>query len=215
MLDEVHYLQDPSRGAVWEEVIIHLPAEIDIVALSATVSNAEEVAAWMQTVRGETETIIEERRPVELVHLYMVGDRGRRALHLLPTFVDDGGELRPNPVAAAARRPRTLPRHAGQRRRRLYKPWRTEVVERLADEQMLPAIVFVFSRAGCDQAVEQCLAGGRAAHRLGRAARAAPDRRRHVDSARRRRPRRARLRHVARRARGRRRRAPRRAWSRR
>jgi len=63
VLDEVHYLQDPSRGAVWEEVIIHLPADIDIVALSATVSNAEEVAAWMQTVRGATETVIEERRP--------------------------------------------------------------------------------------------------------------------------------------------------------
>ena len=62
VLDEVHYLQDRSRGAVWEEVIIHLPSEIDIVALSATVSNAEEVAAWMQTVRGATETVIEERR---------------------------------------------------------------------------------------------------------------------------------------------------------
>src|SRR2546425_3098312 len=66
VLDEVHYLQDRSRGAVWEEVIIHLPAEIDIVALSATVSNAEEVAAWMQTLRGATETVIEERRPVDL-----------------------------------------------------------------------------------------------------------------------------------------------------
>ena len=103
VLDEVHYLQDPSRGAVWEEVIIHLPAEIDIVALSATVSNAEEVAAWMQTVRGETEAVIEERRPVELVHLYMVGDRSAEQLHLLPTFADQGGEPTPNPVAAAAR----------------------------------------------------------------------------------------------------------------
>src|SRR5205809_3346270 len=99
VLDEVHYLQDRSRGDVWEEVIIHLPSEIDIVALSATVSNAEEVAAWMQTVRGETEAIIEERRPVELRHLYMVGERGTEGVHLLPTFVDDG-ELRPNPVAA-------------------------------------------------------------------------------------------------------------------
>jgi len=158
VLDEVHYLQDPSRGAVWEEVIIHLPAEIDIVALSATVSNAEEVAAWMQTVRGATETVIEERRPVELEHLYMAGDRGAPGLHLLPTFVSDGGELRPNPVAARLDA-RNVPRR-GQRRRRLYTPWRTEVVERLAEERMLPAIVFVFSRAGCDQAVEQCLAAG-------------------------------------------------------
>ncbi len=159
VLDEVHYLQDPARGAVWEEVIIHLPADIDIVALSATVSNAEEVAAWMQTVRGATETVIEERRPVDLVHLYMVGDRSAPSLHLLPTFVDDGGgESRPNPVAT-----RLDGRNApdrGQRRRRLYKPWRTEVVERLAEERMLPAIAFVFSRTGCDQAVEQCLAAG-------------------------------------------------------
>jgi ATP-dependent RNA helicase HelY len=158
VLDEVHYLQDRSRGAVWEEVIIHLPAEIDIVALSATVSNAEEVAAWMQTVRGATETVIEERRPVDLVHLYLVGDRGASELHLLPTFVDDDGDLRPNP-AATRLDGRNVPARA-QRRRRLYKPWRTEVIERLAAERMLPAIYFVFSRAGCDQAVEQCLATG-------------------------------------------------------
>ena len=158
VLDEVHYLQDRSRGAVWEEVIIHLPADIDIVALSATVSNAEEVAAWMQTVRGATETVIEERRPVDLVHLYMVGDRGAPSLHLLPTFADHDGESRPNPVATRLDG-RNVP-DRGQRRRRLYKPWRTEVVERLADERMLPAIAFVFSRTGCDQAVEQCLASG-------------------------------------------------------
>ncbi len=158
VLDEVHYLQDPTRGAVWEEVIIHLPADIDIVALSATVSNAEEVAAWMQTVRGATEAVIEERRPVELEHLYLVGDRGAETLHLLPTFVSDGGDPRPNPTAARLDA-RNVPRR-GQRRRRLYTPWRTEVVERLAEERMLPSIVFVFSRAGCDQAVEQCLAAG-------------------------------------------------------
>ena len=158
VLDEVHYLQDRSRGAVWEEVIIHLPSEIDIVALSATVSNAEEVAAWMQTLRGATETVIEERRPVDLVHLYLVGDRSAPNLHLLPTFVDHDGESRPNPVATRLDG-RNVP-DRGQRRRRLYKPWRTEVIERLAEERMLPAITFVFSRTGCDQAVEQCLAAG-------------------------------------------------------
>ncbi len=158
VLDEVHYLQDRSRGAVWEEVIIHLPSDIKIVALSATVSNAEEVAAWMQTVRGATETVIEEQRPVDLVHLYLVGDRGAPSLHLVPTFVDHDGESRPNPVATRLDG-RNVP-DRGQRRRRLYKPWRTEVVERLAEERMLPAIVFVFSRTGCDQAVEQCLASG-------------------------------------------------------
>src|SRR5262249_42597525 len=99
VLDEVHYLQNRYRGAVWEEVIIHLPADVDLVCLSATVSNAEEVAAWIQTVRGETEPVIEERRPVELRHLYMAGERGTDRLHLLPTFVDHDGELTPNPVA--------------------------------------------------------------------------------------------------------------------
>src|SRR5688572_23978719 len=65
VLDEVHYLQNAYRGPVWEEVIIHTPPEVDLVCLSATVSNAEEFADWIQTVRGETTAIIEETRPVE------------------------------------------------------------------------------------------------------------------------------------------------------
>jgi ATP-dependent RNA helicase HelY len=69
ILDEVHYLQDPYRGAVWEEVIIHLPRDVHLVCLSATVSNAEEFAGWVETVRGETEAVIEEHRPVRLEHL--------------------------------------------------------------------------------------------------------------------------------------------------
>ncbi len=95
VLDEVHYLQDQYRGPVWEEVIIHTPPEVDLVCLSATVSNAEEFADWIQTVRGATVAIIEERRPVELNHFYMVGDRETDELTLLPTFVDG----KPNPEA--------------------------------------------------------------------------------------------------------------------
>ncbi|HEX5614577.1 MAG TPA: DEAD/DEAH box helicase [Acidimicrobiia bacterium] len=160
VLDEVHYLQNRYRGAVWEEVIIHLPHDVALVALSATVSNAEEVADWIRTVRGATAVIIEERRPIELQHLYLVGDRSDAGLQLLPTFVDEGdGELRPNPVAARLDGRHAPRRRAGQRPR-LYTPWRSEVVERLAEERMLPAIVFVFSRVGCDRAVEQCLAAG-------------------------------------------------------
>ncbi|MDQ1520080.1 MAG: ATP-dependent helicase HelY, partial [Actinomycetota bacterium] len=158
VLDEVHYLQNRYRGAVWEEVIIHLPHDVDLVCLSATVSNAEEVAAWIETVRGETEAVIEERRPVELVHLYVAGDRGSEGLHLLPTFVDHDGEPSPNPVAARLDQRAPAARHG--RRSRLYKPWRSEVAERLWDEQMLPAIYFVFSRSGCDAAVDQCVAAG-------------------------------------------------------
>jgi ATP-dependent RNA helicase HelY len=158
VLDEVHYLQNRYRGAVWEEVIIHLPATVDLVCLSATVSNAEEVADWIETVRGETEAVIEERRPVELVHLYLAGDRGSEQLQLLPTFVDHDGEPSPNPVAA--RLDQRAPAARPGRRTKLYKPWRSETVERLWDEQMLPAIYFVFSRSGCDAAVDQCVAAG-------------------------------------------------------
>src|SRR5256714_12884081 len=94
VLDEVHYLQNPYRGAVWEEVIIHLAPEVDLVCLSATVSNAEEFADWIETVRGETQAIIEERRPVRLRHLYLVGDREAEQVHILPTFVEAEGPAR-------------------------------------------------------------------------------------------------------------------------
>jgi len=160
VLDEVHYLQDRYRGAVWEEVIVHLPAGVDLVALSATVSNAEEVADWIRTVRGDTTAVIEERRPVELVNLYLVGERGGPP-HLLPTLVDSpepGGEPRPNPDAA--RLDRRRPHGPRRDRSRLVTPYRSETVELLAAEGMLPAIYFVFSRAGCDRAVEQLLATG-------------------------------------------------------
>ena len=114
VLDEVHYLQDRYRGAVWEEVIVHLAPEVALVCLSATVSNAEEVAAWIETVRGETTPIIEERRPVLLQHRYLLGERDADALHLLPTFVGEGDDLRPNPDAErldrrVGRRPRSQP----------------------------------------------------------------------------------------------------------
>jgi ATP-dependent RNA helicase HelY len=158
VLDEVHYLQDRYRGPVWEEVIIHTPPEVDLVCLSATVSNAEEFADWIQTVRGATTAIIEEKRPVTLNHLYMVGDREADELRLMPTFVD--GE--PNPEAM---RLESRPAHPGDRyrahpRARLHTPRRAEVVDRLWDEGMLPAIYFIFSRAACDDAVKQCLDSG-------------------------------------------------------
>ncbi len=162
VLDEVHYLQNAYRGPVWEEVIIHTPPEVDLVCLSATVSNAEEFADWIGTVRGSTETVIEERRPVTLHNLYLVGDRHHERPLLLPTLVDG----RPNPEAAAidageSRAMREAPRPArGQRRGRLYTPRRTEVVQTLRERDMLPAINFIFSRAACDDAVVQCLNEG-------------------------------------------------------
>ena len=157
VLDEVHYLGNAYRGSVWEEVIIHSPPEVGLVCLSATVSNAEELADWVATVRGPTAAVIEERRPVTLHQLYLVADRESEDLHLLPTFVD----ANPNPEAArldAARSPRG---DRGSRPRgRLSTPRRADVVDRLNDERMLPAIYFIFSRQACDDAVSQCIAAG-------------------------------------------------------
>ena len=157
VLDEVHYLQDAYRGPVWEEVILHLDPSVRLVCLSATVSNAEELADWITTVRGPTSAVIEEQRPVELRNLYCVGDRSSPDLHLLPTLVDGS----PNPEASrldAESLRGTLLR--GRPNRRFFTPRRTEVVERLADEDLLPAIYFIFSRAACDDAAAACAAAG-------------------------------------------------------
>ncbi|HEX4817078.1 MAG TPA: DEAD/DEAH box helicase, partial [Nonomuraea sp.] len=159
VLDEVHFLQDAYRGPVWEEVIIHLPPSVRLVCLSATVSNAEELAEWISTVRGPTEAIIEERRPVELQNLYCVGDKGSQDMHLLPTLVDG----RPNPEAGRLDDETLHARGRGQRgrpRRRFFTPRRVEVIERLQDEGMLPAITFIFSRKACDEARDVCLDAG-------------------------------------------------------
>jgi ATP-dependent RNA helicase HelY len=159
VLDEVHFLQDTYRGPVWEEVIIHLPQTVRLVCLSATVSNAEELAAWMTTVRGPTAAVIEERRPVSLESLYLIGDRTAERLHLLPTLVDG----RPNPEAhrldSEAVRGVRGPRRTGARRK-LYTPARLEVLDRLEGAFMLPAITFIFSRNGCDEAARSVTTAG-------------------------------------------------------
>jgi ATP-dependent RNA helicase HelY len=158
VLDEVHYLQDAYRGPVWEEVMIHLPTDVRLVCLSATVSNAEELADWITTVRGPTATIIEEARPVDLLNLYLVGDKGSDRLHLLPTLVDG----RPNPEASRldAETLQSRGRQVRRPRRRFFTPRRVEVIERLNDEAMLPALYFIFSRAACNDAVSACLDAG-------------------------------------------------------
>ncbi|WP_432478391.1 DEAD/DEAH box helicase [Nocardioides sp. GXQ0305] len=181
VMDEVHYLADRDRGAVWEEVIIHLPESVTLVSLSATVSNAEEFGEWLQTVRGEVDTIVEERRPVPLFQHVMVG----RRLHDLfassdvdaaAGFVGEGAPVnrelervaRDDWASSRLMRDRRSPRKGrpGSSKnprsvgngRRVWIPSRVEVVDRLEREGLLPAIVFVFSRVGCDAAVTQCLA---------------------------------------------------------
>jgi ATP-dependent RNA helicase HelY len=161
ILDEVHYLQDAYRGPVWEEVIIHLSSEVRLVCLSATVSNAEEMAEWLTMVRGPTRLVLEEERPVELRNLYLVGDRSSEHLQLLPTLVDG----RPNREAERLDNDGLPgrahgPRRRGRSRRRFFTPPRPEVVELLDDRDMLPTIYFIFSRMGCEEAVSACVDAG-------------------------------------------------------
>lgn len=151
VLDEVHYLQDRYRGPVWEEVIIHLTPRVPIVALSATIANAEEFTEWVRSRRGPTRLVVERHRPVPLESLYLVEDRYHRTLVLSPIFESTG---RPN-----GQMRRLLQKGRG-RFRRFATPRRLPVVERLAEESLLPAIYFIFSRAGCEQAAAAVAAAG-------------------------------------------------------
>ncbi len=155
VLDEAHYLQDPFRGAAWEEVIIHCPEHVRFVCLSATISNDREFADWVEERRGLTELISADHRPIPLESIYMVKERsGAQNLHMLPTFITREGRRRPNP-----RIERLLSMERG-RRRRFKTPNRIETVERLQGEGMLPAIYFIFSRAGCDAAAQRLVDAG-------------------------------------------------------
>ncbi|MFC0598140.1 DEAD/DEAH box helicase [Streptomyces palmae] len=181
VMDEVHYLSDRFRGAVWEEVIIHLPESVTLVSLSATVSNAEEFGDWLDTVRGDTEVIVAEHRPVPLWQHVLAG---RRMYDLFEEKSQrDGGqgtgrrEVNPDLVRLARmensrptfgrdkRRGRNGVREADRERERrqrsrIWTPSRPEVIDRLDAEGLLPAITFIFSRAGCEAAVQQCLHAG-------------------------------------------------------
>ncbi len=161
VMDEVHYLADRFRGAVWEEVIIHLPASVTLVSLSATVSNAEEFADWLVTVRGETRAVVTEHRPVPLWQHMLVGRRMFDLFH--DATAAQMHEVHPELLRYTrdlARRLDGEGRARPGRGRRPFGPYRPDVVERLDGEGLLPAILFIFSRAGCDAAVQQCLAAG-------------------------------------------------------
>jgi len=166
VMDEVHYLADRFRGAVWEEVIIHLPESVTLVSLSATVSNAEEFADWLVTVRGDTQVVVEERRPVPLWQHMLVGRR-LFDLFALPAVAPPAGgaeAAQVDPELVRYARDQLRPAEVGRPGRPLRLRWRPPsrptVIERLDREGLLPAITFVFSRAGCDAAVRQCLRAG-------------------------------------------------------
>ena len=182
VLDEVHYLADRFRGAVWEEVIIHLPESVVLTALSATVSNAEEFGDWLTSVRGGTEVIVDEHRPVPLWQHMMAGSR-LYDMFAGPAHGELGGprggrlEVNPELIRLSQRDParwrgpgqpparerrgrdgRGIRPGSGGRPQRFVPPRRGEVIARLDRAGLLPAITFIFSRAGCDAAVQQCLA---------------------------------------------------------
>src|ERR1700749_4506457 len=159
VLDEVHYLADRSRGAVWEEVIIHLPESVRVVALSATVSNAEEFGDWLAQVRGGTQVIVDEHRPVPLWQHMLAGRR------LYDLFTDDdhrevNQELVRLAHREAIRQPSSRPGRGGHRQKRNAAPYRPEIIDRLDGAGLLPAITFIFTPAGWDPAVHPSPAAG-------------------------------------------------------
>ena len=204
VMDEVHYLADRFRGAVWEEVIIHLPSEVQVASLSATVSNAEEFGAWLDTVRGQTDVIVSEHRPVPLWQHVMVGRKivdlfagdttfdeiapageADAAATTAPTESTDpstrpGFEVNPELLSMARAESQMNFRgrfgHGGRNDRRqqrqrddapqggprspVRKASRPQVIASLDRQDLLPAITFIFSRAGCDAAVAQCVTAG-------------------------------------------------------
>ena len=153
VMDEVHYLADKFRGAVWEEILIHLSEAVQVISLSATVSNAEEFGEWLQTVRGDTEVIVSEIRPVPLYQNVLFGNR------LVDLF---GENHKLNPELTRLERD-SYRQVRGTWREKPKGPkslTRSEVIEKLDREGLLPAITFIFSRNNCDTAVRQCLAAG-------------------------------------------------------
>jgi ATP-dependent RNA helicase HelY len=196
VMDEVHYLADRFRGAVWEEVIIHLPLDVQVVSLSATVSNAEEFGAWLGEVRGDVDVVVSEHRPVPLWQHMMVGQgmydlfvdeasapaEGADATRVNPellqairnneqrgAWMDSGsyaarGGRGGRRGAVGGRGGGRAPGRSGPAPRAGGRPGggatRSEVVQGLDREGLLPAITFIFSRVGCEAAVGQLLRDG-------------------------------------------------------
>jgi ATP-dependent RNA helicase HelY len=167
VMDEVHYLADRFRGAVWEEVILHLPKDVKVVSLSATVSNAEEFGAWLDEVRGDTSVIVSEIRPVPLNQHVLFGD------DLIPLFDDESKQSRVNvdlvqrhankmrqPINRPTRGRRGHPDLNDRNLSRIPKITKPEIISILDEADLLPAIFFIFSRAGCEAAVQSVLASG-------------------------------------------------------
>lgn len=144
VLDEVHYMNDEERGTVWEESIIYCPTDIQIIALSATVANAQQLCDWINTVHSETKCVITDFRPVPLRFYYYDSSK---PFDLLPLLTPDGklnSKIRPE------RRDKNSRAKAKQRNTA------KDVITVLHKKDMLPAIYFTFSRKKCDEQMEKC-----------------------------------------------------------
>jgi ATP-dependent RNA helicase HelY len=156
VMDEVHYLADKFRGGVWEEVLIHLMESVQVVSLSATVSNAEEFGEWLNEIRGNTTVVVSEVRPIPLYQHVLIGQQ-------LVDLFSKPGQVNPEilklerEAMRKVQNDRNRRERFGQNESRLS---RADIIEKLNRENLLPAITFIFSRAGCDAAVNQCLNAG-------------------------------------------------------
>ncbi len=162
ILDEVHYLQDPFRGGVWEEVLILTPSSVRFVALSATIGNANFLGEWFTQVRGPTMIVVESERPIQLHNHVAVMKRGQPAAEIHDLL--DGNRLSEDArkidnVMKSSQRFRPGARWQGPKSSAPPPPYRaprrSELMQALELDDLLPVIVFIFSRAACDDAVHQ------------------------------------------------------------
>ena len=167
VLDEVHYLQDPFRGGVWEEVLILTPPAVRFVALSATIGNATFLGEWLATVRGPTTVVLEETRPITLHNHLAIVRRGQPSVEVVdllegPRLSDEARRV--DNVMKSSRKFRPGPKWHGPRSSAPPPPFRaprrSELLLALERDDLLPVIVFIFSRAACDDAVRQCRRDG-------------------------------------------------------
>ena len=144
ILDEVHYMNDEQRGTVWEESIIYCPTNVQIIALSATVANADKLTDWINTVHSRTELVNTDFRPVPLRFYYFDSSQPHTILPLLT----------PNGVLNKKIKPEKKQFKRGKpiSKRNTVK----DVVRVLHEKDMLPAIYFTFSRKKCDEQMESC-----------------------------------------------------------
>ncbi len=144
VLDEVHYMNDEQRGTVWEESIIYCPTNIQIIALSATVANCDELTNWINTVHSKTRLVNTDFRPVPLRFYYFDSSQPFKLLPLLTPSGQLNSKIKPE-----------KPQWAKGRDKR-KKSYVKQVIQNLADNDMLPAIYFTFSRKKCDEQMEKC-----------------------------------------------------------